>query len=84
MLLKCGSPLSLNVQTEDEVPSSTEVDLFMSTQRIKVLNADTQVNTVYYSPLHRLKDSKHYVAGTKQSIILVNPTLQVIKLTSHQ
>ncbi|XP_041706747.1 amyloid-beta A4 precursor protein-binding family A member 1 isoform X2 [Coregonus clupeaformis] len=29
-------------KTEGEIPSSTEVDLFMSTQRIKVLNADAQ------------------------------------------
>lgn len=28
---------------DDEAPSTAEVDLFMSTQRIKVLNADTQV-----------------------------------------
>lgn len=32
------------VQSPDsEAPSTAEVDLFMSTQRIKVLNADTQV-----------------------------------------
>ena len=47
LLLLCHfSPacVSAAVQSPDgEAPSTAEVDLFMSTQRIKVLNADTQV-----------------------------------------
>lgn len=37
----CFSPAAQS--PDGEAPSTAEVDLFMSTQRIKVLNADTQV-----------------------------------------
>lgn len=40
---------SVVVQSPDgEAPSTAEVDLFMSTQRIKVLNADTQVQLQHH------------------------------------
>lgn len=38
-----SSPCCLSQSPDGETPSTAEVDLFMSTQRIKVLNADTQV-----------------------------------------
>lgn len=38
LLLSCAEQCP-----DSEAPSTAEVDLFMSTQRIKVLNADTQV-----------------------------------------
>ena len=44
LLSSCGFSQS----PDAEAPSTAEVDLFMSTQRIKVLNADTQV----YNQLH--------------------------------
>lgn len=37
--------LPLLQSPDAEASSTTEVDLFMSTQRIKVLNADSQVGT---------------------------------------
>uniref|UniRef100_A0A8C7W8V7 Amyloid beta (A4) precursor protein-binding, family A, member 1b n=1 Tax=Oncorhynchus mykiss TaxID=8022 RepID=A0A8C7W8V7_ONCMY len=54
------------VRTEDEVPSSTEVDLFMSTQRIKVLNADTQ-ESMMDLPLRTIS----YIADIGNMVVLM-------------
>uniref|UniRef100_A0A673Y7L5 Amyloid beta (A4) precursor protein-binding, family A, member 1b n=1 Tax=Salmo trutta TaxID=8032 RepID=A0A673Y7L5_SALTR len=53
-------------KTEDEVPSSTEVDLFMSTQRIKVLNADTQ-ESMMDLPLRTIS----YIADIGNMVVLM-------------
>ncbi|CAB1318580.1 unnamed protein product [Coregonus sp. 'balchen'] len=54
------------VRTEDEVPSSTEVDLFMSTQRIKVLNTDTQ-ESMMDLPLRTIS----YIADIGNMVVLM-------------
>ncbi|XP_041754322.1 amyloid-beta A4 precursor protein-binding family A member 1 isoform X2 [Coregonus clupeaformis] len=53
-------------KTEDEVPSSTEVDLFMSTQRIKVLNTDTQ-ESMMDLPLRTIS----YIADIGNMVVLM-------------
>ncbi|XP_055730248.1 amyloid-beta A4 precursor protein-binding family A member 1-like isoform X4 [Salvelinus fontinalis] len=53
-------------KTEDEVRSSTEVDLFMSTQRIKVLNADTQ-ESMMDLPLRTIS----YIADIGNMVVLM-------------
>ncbi|XP_022536930.2 amyloid-beta A4 precursor protein-binding family A member 1 isoform X2 [Astyanax mexicanus] len=51
---------------EGEVPSAIEVDLFMSTQRIKVLNADTQ-ETMMDHPLRTIS----YIADIGNMVVLM-------------
>ncbi|KAL0965438.1 hypothetical protein UPYG_G00281280 [Umbra pygmaea] len=53
-------------KTECEVPSSAEVDLFMSTQRIKVLNADTQ-ESMMDLPLRTIS----YIADIGSMVVLM-------------
>uniref|UniRef100_A0A3P8ZZE0 Amyloid beta precursor protein binding family A member 1 n=1 Tax=Esox lucius TaxID=8010 RepID=A0A3P8ZZE0_ESOLU len=55
-----------NRKTESEVPSSTEVDLFMSTQRIKVLNADSQ-ESMMDLPLRTIS----YIADLGSMVVLM-------------
>ncbi|XP_010876184.2 amyloid-beta A4 precursor protein-binding family A member 1 isoform X1 [Esox lucius] len=56
-----------NRKTESEVPSSTEVDLFMSTQRIKVLNADSQQESMMDLPLRTIS----YIADLGSMVVLM-------------
>ncbi|XP_029024377.1 amyloid-beta A4 precursor protein-binding family A member 1-like [Betta splendens] len=51
---------------DSEVPSAAEVDLFMSTQRIKVLNADTQ-DTLMDLPLRTIS----YIADIGNMVVLM-------------
>ncbi|KAK2818877.1 hypothetical protein Q5P01_024438 [Channa striata] len=51
---------------DSEVPSTAEVDLFMSTQRIKVLNADTQ-DTLMDLPLRTIS----YIADIGNMVVLM-------------
>ncbi|XP_037403427.1 amyloid-beta A4 precursor protein-binding family A member 1 isoform X2 [Pygocentrus nattereri] len=51
---------------EGEAPSAIEVDLFMSTQRIKVLNADTQ-ETMMDQPLRTIS----YIADIGNMVVLM-------------
>uniref|UniRef100_A0A8C7LXP5 Amyloid beta (A4) precursor protein-binding, family A, member 1b n=1 Tax=Oncorhynchus kisutch TaxID=8019 RepID=A0A8C7LXP5_ONCKI len=53
-------------KTGGEIPSSTEVDLFMSTQRIKVLNADTQASMMDL-PLRTIS----YIADIGNMVVLM-------------
>ncbi|KAM9455810.1 amyloid-beta A4 precursor protein-binding family A member 1 isoform 2-T3 [Clarias gariepinus] len=50
----------------EELPSATEVDLFVSTQRIKVLNADTQ-ETMMDHPLRTIS----YIADIGNMVVLM-------------
>ncbi|KAK6305250.1 hypothetical protein J4Q44_G00240300 [Coregonus suidteri] len=54
-------------KTEGEIPSSTEVDLFMSTQRIKVLNADAQQESMMDLHLRTIS----YIADIGNMVVLM-------------